>query len=96
MNTSKRIRVHIFVSGRVQGVFFRNSTRAKALELGLTGWVKNLSDGRVEAVFEGEKAQVEQILEWAKSGPPGAKIEALEPIFEAYEAEFTDFEVKYE
>jgi len=91
-----QVRAHIFVSGKVQGVFFRAKTRGKALELGLTGWVKNLSDGRVEAVFEGEKAQVEQILEWAKSGPPGAKIEALEPIFEAYKAEFSDFEVKYE
>ncbi len=57
-----KIRVHIFVSGKVQGVFFRSSTRDKAKHLGLTGWVRNLEDGRVEAVLEGDKEHIEKMV----------------------------------
>lgn len=59
---SDKDRAHIFVSGRVQGIFFRSSTQKKARELGLTGWVRNLQDGRVEAVFEGEKDKIEKMI----------------------------------
>jgi len=58
---NEKVRAHVIVSGRVQGVFFRAETKEKAKELGVFGWVKNLSEGRVEAVFEGERATVEEI-----------------------------------
>ena len=59
-------RVHVFVSGRVQGVAFRDSTRSQAEQLGLSGWVRNTGDGRVEARFEGESDLVNQMIEWCK------------------------------
>lgn len=95
MTAAENIRAHIFVSGQVQGVFFRTETRKKARELGLAGWVKNLSDGRVEAVFEGDRGQVEQMLKWAESGPPGAIVGDLELVWEDFKGEFSNFEIKY-
>ena len=73
-----RSRVHVFISGRVQGVMFRESTRELAERLGLGGWVRNLSDGRVEAVFEGPSAEVGRALAWCRRGPPGAWVAGLE------------------
>ena len=67
-------RAHIWVSGVVQGVFFRRSTQVEAERLGLAGWVRNLADGRVEAVAEGEETSVEQWVAWCRSGPPGARV----------------------
>ncbi len=95
MPVPENVRAHIIVSGQVQGVFFRAKTQQIAQELGLTGWVKNLSDGRVEAVFEGEKPKVGQVLKWAKSGPPGAIVRDLELIWEDFKGEFSSFEIKY-
>ena len=89
------MRVHVVVSGRVQGVFFRAKTQEKAQQLGLTGWVKNLSEDRVEAVFEGEKAKVEQMVEWAKKGPSGAIVNDLDLSWEEYRGEFSNFEIRY-
>ena len=63
------IRAHVLVSGRVQGVWFRESTRERAEQLGLTGWVRNLRDGRVEAVFEGEPEAVDAALDFCRTGP---------------------------
>jgi acylphosphatase len=68
-------RAHVFVSGRVQGVAFRDSTRQQAEELGLHGWVRNTQDGRVEAVFEGEPETVRQMIEWCESGPSSADVD---------------------
>ena len=90
---SQKIRAHIFVSGRVQGVYFREKTRKKAQELGVFGWVRNLPDGRVEAVFEGEK--VEKMVKWSKRGPFWAKINNSEIQWEDYKGEFNNFEIKY-
>jgi len=73
-----RIRAHAFVSGRVQGVWFRESTRRRAAELGVAGFVRNLPDGRVEAVFEGEEAAVEQAVEFVRHGPPHASVTEVE------------------
>ncbi len=87
------LRVHIFVSGKVQGVFFRSNTRNKAMELGLTGWVRNLSDGRVEAIFEGEKEKVKKMIEWVGKGPEYARVEDMEIIPEEYKREFNGFAV---
>jgi len=92
---SQKTRVHIFVSGRVQGVFFRANTRKKAQELGVFGWVRNLPDGRVEAVFEGEKENVEKIVKWSEKGPFWAKINNSEIQYEDCKGEFENFEIKY-
>lgn len=75
-------RVKAVVSGRVQGVWFRASTREKADELGVRGYVKNLPDGRVEIVAVGEEEKVDALLEWASQGPPGARVKdiALKPL----------------
>jgi acylphosphatase len=93
---NEKVRVHIVVSGRVQGVFFRAETQEKAKELGVAGWVKNLTEGRVEAVFEGKRDRVEQMVEWAKKGPSGAIVSDLKVIWEEYRSEFSDFEIKYD
>jgi len=93
---AEKVRVHILVSGKVQGVFFRSETQEKAQQLGLTGWVRNLPNGRVEAVFEGEKARIEEMIEWAKSGPPGAIVNHLDLKWEEYRGEFNNFEIRYE
>lgn len=71
-------RLHCWVSGRVQGVFFRDSTARQAQRLGLRGWVRNLPDGRVEAVFEGPHEQLELVREWLDHGPPLAKVAGVE------------------
>lgn len=70
-------RAHVFVSGHVQGVSFRDATRSQAEQLGLSGWVRNTQDGQVEAVFEGDPDKVQQMVEWCKSGPSSADVEEL-------------------
>ena len=78
----ERRRVHVVISGRVQNVFFRASLADVARDLGIDGWVKNRPDGRVEAVFEGEPAQVDAALRWSRNGPPLARVDAIEVIEE--------------
>jgi acylphosphatase len=95
MKSEKR-RCHVLVSGRVQGVFFRQNTLERARALGLKGWVRNTEDGRVEAVFEGEREKIEKILEWMKIGPPLAEVENLEIKWEDFKGEFEDFEIRYD
>lgn len=90
-----KIRTHIFVSGKVQGVFFRSGTRDKALELGIAGWVRNLGDGRVEAVFEGKQEDIEKMVEWCRRGPQYAQVENVEVVPEGYRGEFKGFIVRY-
>lgn len=87
------VRVHVFVSGLVQGVGYRYSTRNQAKYLGLGGWVRNLPDGRVEAVFEGSKKAVEGIISWCHRGPTGATVSALVLEYEDPEGERT-FEIR--
>lgn len=72
--TGTRIRYHVYVDGRVQGVFFRLYTERKALELNVNGWVRNLPDGRVEIEVEGTPAYVEQMLQWLQHGPSTAHV----------------------
>ncbi len=95
MKLMEKVRAHIFISGRVQGIFFRKNTRQKAIELGIFGLVKNLSDGRVEAIFEGKKEQVKKMIEWAKKGPTLAQVENIEIKWQKPQNEFSDFEIKY-
>ncbi len=90
-----KARVHVFVSGRVQGVFFRSEVRRESRRHSVTGWVRNLSDGRVEAVFEGEKKNVERLVEFCKRGPPGARVTNTEVVWETYTGEFGDFHVTW-
>jgi acylphosphatase len=71
-------RVRVLVRGRVQGVFFRAETRSRAESLGLAGSVRNLPDGSVEAVFEGDPERVESMIEWCRRGPGGASVESAE------------------
>lgn len=75
-----RARMRVRVRGRVQGVFFRAETRARAESLGLAGWVRNAADGSVEAVFEGEPERVESMVEWCRRGPDGAIVDEVETV----------------
>jgi acylphosphatase len=86
-------RFHARISGRVQGVCFRANTWEKARSLGLTGWVRNLPDGRVETVFEGEDVAVETMREWCRRGAPPARVDRLEVEEANATGEFTDFEI---
>jgi acylphosphatase len=88
-------RAHVQIRGRVQGVFFRYETRALAQEIGVRGWVRNTSDGGVEAVFEGEKEKVERMLDFCRSGPPGANVMDVEVEWESYRGEFSSFNIRY-
>lgn len=88
-------RAHIWVSGWVQGVFFRSHTRDMALSLGLNGWVRNLPDGRVEAVFEGEDDALKQMVSWCHKGPASARVDDAEVEWEEPTGEFEDFSIKY-
>ncbi|WP_457555818.1 acylphosphatase [Candidatus Pyrohabitans sp.] len=88
-------RVHVFISGRVQGVFYREYTRRKAQELGVKGWVRNLPDGRVEAVFEGEDRAVDEMVRWCWEGSPYASVTKVEAKEEEYTGEFEGFEIRW-
>ncbi len=92
---SDNLRARVIIHGIVQGVYFRASTREKAVQLGVGGWVKNLSDGSVEALFEGEKKKVEEIVAWCYKGPPGAKVTNVDLTWETYKGEFKHFDVRY-
>ena len=71
-------RVHVFVTGRVQGVWFRGSARDRAIELGVDGFARNLADGRVEIEAQGRPERVEAFLGWGRAGPPGARVDRVE------------------
>ena len=76
-------RAHVLVSGRVQGVWFRGSTCDQATELGLAGWVRNLSDGRVEYVAQGSREHVEKLIDWSRRGPRWARVDELDVVWES-------------
>ncbi|MBK5274660.1 MAG: acylphosphatase [Desulfuromonadales bacterium] len=85
------IRLSVTVHGHVQGVAFRHYTCRQALELGVTGWVRNLPDGSVEGLFEGDEATVHGLVEWCRSGPPAARVERLDVRDGTYNGEFDTF-----
>lgn len=89
-----KVRAHVYVSGLVQGVFFRHETRKRASLLGVSGWVRNLPDGRVEALFEGDKEKVDGMLEFCRRGPPGAEVKDAEIEWESWKGEFQDFHIR--
>ena len=89
------VRAHLYISGRVQGVFFRYETKAMALKLGVNGWVRNLPNGQVEALVEGEKEKVEKLIEFCRRGPPGAHVTQVDVKWESPTGEFKSFVIKY-
>ncbi len=91
----QRARAHLFIEGKVQGVFYRAFTRELAQNLGLKGWVRNLRDGRVEALFEGEKDAIERAIKECFVGPPGAKVTNIDIRWETYKGDQEDFFIKY-
>lgn len=88
-------RVRLFVKGKVQGVFFRQALKVKAKQNNVTGWVRNLKDGRVETVFEGDDVDVGSVIEWCHAGPANARVEDVVIRNEKFKNEFKKFEVLY-
>jgi acylphosphatase len=91
---SERVRAHVHVTGKVQGVYYRANTRDTAREHGVDGWVRNLDDGRVEAVFEGPEADVGTLVEWCHDGSPRARVDEVSVEYEDPE-DVDGFEVKW-
>jgi acylphosphatase len=90
-----KVRAHVFVSGRVQGVFFRSETKHNADRHKVKGWVRNLPDGRVEAIFEGEKDAVQKLIDFCKQGPSGARVTNVDVKWEDYTGEFGSFKFSW-
>jgi acylphosphatase len=89
----KKSRAHVWITGRVQGVFFRAYTRDAAQRIGVSGWVRNLPDGRVEAVLEGEADKVEKMIEWCREGSPMSRVDTVEILEEVYTGNFDRLEI---
>lgn len=87
--------LHVIVSGRVQGVAYRYFAEKQANDLGLTGWVRNLHDGRVEVLAEGERAGLERLLECLRAGPRMARVEAADVEWREYTGDFPDFRIAF-
>ena len=90
-----RQRIRIIVTGKVQGVFFRQTLKAIARKNGVSGWVRNRKDGRVEAILEGDMSGVGRLVEWAHGGPANARVEDVEIRNEEYASKFAEFDVRY-
>ena len=88
-------RIHIFVTGRVQGVFFRQSTRVMAIKNNVNGLVRNLNDGRVEIIAEGEESNIDTLADWCKTGPANSRVDEFELLEEKSTGEFENFQVRY-
>jgi acylphosphatase len=88
-------RVQVLVSGRVQGVYFRAYTRDQAVARGLTGWGRNLPDGRVAAVFEGDREKIDSMLVWLQQGPQYAAVDEVLTDWQPHQGEFLDFKITY-
>jgi acylphosphatase len=89
------VRARVIISGKVQGVFFRMETLKAAQLHGVSGWVRNKTDGTVEALFEGDKTSIDLILEWCRKGSPPAKVEKTDVNWEDYTGEFEGFKITY-
>ncbi len=90
---SDTVRAHIRITGRVQGVFFRQTTAREADLIGVTGWVRNLPNGDVEAVVEGDSERVDRLIAWCHHGPPAARVDGVSVSWETVTAEFTRFSI---
>jgi acylphosphatase len=92
---ASEVRAELIIHGRVQGVFFRASTRSIAENLGLTGWVKNLPLMRVEAILQGPENKVKEAIAWCHEGPPGAKVTRVEVKWDSPRSDLKEFQVRY-
>ena len=90
-----KVRAHVIISGRVQGVFFRVETKRAADGFGVLGWVRNLKEGSVEAMLEGDQDRVDALLEWCKEGPPHAQVSDVKLDWQDYTGEFSGFDISY-
>jgi len=88
-----KTRAHVVVSGQVQGVWYRATTKQNAEQLGVYGFVRNRIDGTVEAVFEGDEEAIDKIVEWCWTGPPNARVTNVDVVEKEYEEEFSNFEI---
>lgn len=95
LNDNKKIRAHLFIAGKVQGVYFRQNTMIVAAKHGVTGSVRNLKDGRVEVILEGSEIDVGKVIEWCHVGPPDATVNDVDIKYENYTGEFQEFKVSY-
>lgn len=95
LNDNKKIRAHVFIQGKVQGVYFRQNTMILAARYGVTGWVRNLKDGRVEVILEGSEIDVGKVIEWCRVGPAKAIVNDFVIEYESYIGEFQEFKVIY-
>ncbi|MEC7988259.1 MAG: acylphosphatase [Myxococcota bacterium] len=88
-------RIHVRVLGRVQGVYYRASTRDKATDLGLVGWVRNCSDGTVELVAEGQREDLQRLIDWCRQGPPISRVDDLHIRWDKASGSYDDFTIRY-
>ena len=89
------IRKRLIIEGRVQGVWFRDSTRREAVSLGLSGWVRNRRDGNVEALIEGPQEAVDQLVSWCRNGPPAATVTRVHEEQKAWQGDFNSFDIVF-
>jgi acylphosphatase len=89
-----KIRAHVFISGSVQGVFFRSETKHEANMHHIDGWIRNLPDERVEAVFEGEEQDVTKLIEFCRTGPTNARVKRVNVTWEPYSGEYNSYEIR--
>jgi acylphosphatase len=90
-----KVQARVRIEGLVQGVNYRYSTRQKAQELGVNGWVRNLADGSVECLMEGERDKVEALIRWCHQGPPGSRVKKVTPHWEEYRGDVQGFSITY-
>ena len=94
MDRPARQRIHLRITGIVQGVCYRAYTRQQGQQLGLTGWVRNLPDGSVEVVAEGEQPALEALARWCRTGPPAAHVEQVQVLWSEASGELSTFDVR--
>jgi acylphosphatase len=95
LDRMEHLRARVIVHGYVQGVWFRQSTKDEATRIGVGGWVMNLPDGTVQALFEGEKKKVEEIVGWCHRGPSGARVTNVDIFWEPYKGEYKYFDIRF-
>ncbi len=92
-DNNRKIRAHLLINGKVQGVYFRQNTEIMAARNNVTGWVRNLEDGQVEILLEGSQSDVGQVIEWCHKGPANAKVANVDVKYEKYVGEFKEFKI---
>jgi acylphosphatase len=91
----EKVKAHLIISGKVQGVWFRAETQKAAVQFGVSGWVRNKKDGTVEAVAEGDKRDVTSLINWCQKGPPLARVVKVDVQWNEYQGKFEHFDVLY-